>query len=98
MTMQSLELTALRSREDEILAMLASVREAIEAERLRLLTEQYGITIGSLVSYRGSVYKVCRIESIDVNDRPWLGGRKRLKGGSFAAKANNLFDDWEIIP
>lgn len=75
---------------------LAEVDHSIKAERLRLVEELYGVKVGSIVSCKGTEY---RVTSIDAHwqDKPWLKGNPRKKGGAFSAAERILFGDWTLV-
>lgn len=61
---------------------------------LRGIELKHGITIGSIVVYKGVEHRVTEIDTHWGLDRPWLEGNPQRKDGSFGTARRNLFNYW----
>ena len=64
---------------------------------LRGIELKHGVTVGSVVLYRGIEHKVTRVETRWGIDRPWLEGNPKRKDGSFRTAHRNLFGNWTTV-
>lgn len=61
---------------------------------LRGVELKHGITVGSIVVYRGVEHRVTKIETHWGIERPWLEGNPKRKDGIFGTAHRNLYGDW----
>lgn len=75
---------------------LYEINQKIEAEKIRLAEEKYGLCIGCVVkSHDGKEYKVTEITTSW--DKPWVVGNPRKKDGTFGIAKRNVYGSWEVI-
>ncbi len=94
-------LMELEAKERDLLHELDKVRSAINVEKLKNIKQEYGLSVGSLVTLdrldrSGDVYRVEKIRT-EYSGKPWVYGCRRNKDGSFTARETNLFDDWKLV-
>lgn len=94
----------LKELEQQIDAMREAMSELetrIEAERVRIATETFGVRVGSIVRYKGRDFKVQEVEPCFLGDpsksKPWVTGNPRKKDGSFGSQSRHLYSDWELV-
>jgi len=76
---------------------LSVVNKAIHDEKMRVVTEASGVTVGSVVVYQGKDHKVTKVDvRWGYNEKPWLEGNPRRKDGTFGTAHRNLYSDWEL--
>lgn len=90
-------LKELIQQEDELSKKLGEVRRAITEEKTRLAEEQFGVSVGSIVSDRqGNEYRVTRIMTM-CSGKPWLEGNPKKKDGTFGVARRNIYSDWNLV-
>lgn len=87
-------LKKLQEQEAELLLSLTNVRIAINAEKLRLAENKFGVKIGSIVTWKGNEYRVTDIK--DGYRKPWLLGNPKKKDGAFGISIRHLYNNWEL--
>lgn len=64
---------------------------------LRGVELKHGVTVGSIVIYKGVEHKVTQVDTRWGVDRPWLEGNPKRKDGSFGTARRNLYRQWTVI-
>ena len=92
------EILELENEEFSLLQKVNNLRSEIEAKRLLLCEEQFGIRVGSIVERNGKQFKVARIEvgKYWLSGRPWVVGNPKNKNGEFGKQERNLYSSWEV--
>lgn len=92
MTLQELESKAGKLRDE-----LDEVQKQIKEERLRLVKEEYGVGIDSMVKYKSRNYRVTGIRPTG-KGKPWVYGIWIKKDGSKGSHTPaSLWDGWELL-
>jgi len=88
----------LEKQSRELREKLSRVEKAIDAEKLRLTEEKYGVHIGSVVvDHKGVEHKVMKIDAHWFPDRPWLEGHPKKKDGIFSKAQRHVYGNWELV-
>ena len=88
----------LEREEKELCIRLINVRKKIMVEKLRLVKEKYGISVGSTVfDIKGKEHKVADIDVSILYGKPWVKGNPKLKNGTFGIATRNLYSEWKAV-
>lgn len=79
----------LKARVGDLERQLREARERLIAAQI----EATGISVGDIVTSRGSKFRVTKIEPSF--DKAWLSGNPLRKDGSYGTAVRNLYSDWE---
>lgn len=94
----SKHLESLLTLELSLARRMNELRHEILAERLKLIKEEFGIEVGSIVKMNGKLYKVAKILSSDFNSlKPYLDVFSKKKDGNWSIKRSTLCGDWVSV-
>lgn len=89
-------LERLEQRRDVLEGKLAGVYRAISEEMKRIAYEEYGVTVGSIVTDGQCQFRVTEVDA-HCGGKPWVSVNPRRKDGTFGTAHRHLYN-WELVP
>lgn len=76
---------------------MRELRERLRALQLSKAARDFNVTVGSLVTHKGRLFRVTSVDVRFSSGKPWVTANPKKKDGTFGVARRTLYTNWEVV-